>query len=145
MSYSLAIGDNVKRNTTGATPWNVTAEMRHWKDSVKDFGGYWEGGGTYWTATRTRWYPSRMRSIFHDAARVAHRPGRGGAVGGRITGMTLNLDGVAYRRDLARLVNRLQLVYTSYTGNGCLDGSAEISTLVNDGGQPTNAMGSTTA
>ncbi len=135
MSYSLAIGDNVKRNTTGATPWNVTAEMRHWKDSVKDFGGYWQGGGTYWTGDKDP-LVSRQDAIHFFMTRLGSHIVRGGAGRweGRITGMTLNLDGVAYRRDLARLVNRLQLVYTSYTGNGCLDGGAEISTLVADGG-----------
>ena len=137
---TLSIGDNVVRNTTGLTPFNVSAQIRGWNDEIKDIGGYWQGGGQFWTGDNDN-VVSRLEAVDFFLTRLGGHIVRSQAGKtcweGRVTAMDLTLDGVTYRRALADLVNRLKIVYSRFTGDGIYD-DGELSALSGGGGDPWN-------
>jgi hypothetical protein len=137
MAYTLTVGDIISRNATAKTDYDVTAKMRGWTDQYLDFGGYWNGNGTLWLGKHDTKVGREEAVEFFTTrlgAHIVRSQSKQVKWEGRITAMSLVLDGIPYRRDLAKMVNRGKLVYSRYTGNSLLDGSAELSTIVADAG-----------
>jgi len=129
MTYSINIGDNVVRNTTNTTPYNITHRIKGWKDSVRDVGGFWKASGQYWDGkpelrqdaeaffdTRLGWHIVRL----DEAGSVQWE--------GYIAAIELTVDGITKRRSISDIANRLRCAYTRYTGNVLTNGSGEMGT-----------------
>lgn len=129
MSYSINLGDILSRNSTGATPYNITTQMRHWKDSVVDIGGYYQASGQYWLGTKTDIVTRQEAEQFFLTRLGAHivRSDEGGSEqwGGYISEMELTTDGMTQVRSLSDIVTKLRVAYTRYSGNYLLNGSGE--------------------
>jgi hypothetical protein len=142
MTYSLTMGDLLSRNASALTPWNITAQVRGWHDQVRSVGGYWTGGGQFWTGPDDKiTSKEEAHELFlNGLARHVVRSQNGRVVWeGRITALQLTENGVTVRRDLARMANSIKIIYSHYTGNLLLNGSAEIGTIT-PGNTPPNAL-----
>jgi len=130
---TLTMGDILGRNPTASTPWNITAKMRHWRDSIQDIGGFWQGSGTFWTGKEDP-FVSRIDAIglfmsglgYHIVRSQAGRS----CWEGRISALELTLDGMTIRRSLENLANNIKIIYSRWGANKVINGSAE-SPLIN--------------
>ncbi len=135
MRCSINLGDILARNPTRRTPWNVTDQMRDWKDSIRDIGGFYQASGQYWTGDE-RDIVTRLEAERFFANRLgAHivRADQGGSeIGweGYISEMILTADGITRRRAISDIATKLRIGYTRYTGNLLTNGSGELGTHV---------------
>jgi len=128
LGYSLGMGDVLARNTAGATPWNVTAKMRGWKDSIQDIGGYWQGGGKFWMGADDP-LVSKIEAVELFTSGLGNHIARSQdgrtCWDGRISALELTLDGLTLRRSLDNLANSIKIVYSKWGANQVVNGSAE--------------------
>ena len=139
---TLTMGDILSRNASALTPWNVTAQMRSWRDQVRSVGGYWTGGGQFWTGPDDRIVGKEEahEMFLNGPGRHVVRSQSGRTVWeGRVTALQLTENGLTIRRDLARMANRIKIIYSHFTGNLLTNGSAELGTIT-PGNTPPNAL-----
>lgn len=139
MTMTLTMGDNIKRNTGGLAPWNITNKMRGYRRRVRDIGWFWTADGTYWTGKDdpivSREEAERL-FLTGIGNHVVETCGSEIVFEGVLTGMTFTRDGVTARRDLNEICNSLKVNYSHFTGNLLLNGSAEIGTITGYQPQP---------
>jgi hypothetical protein len=126
------MGDNIKRNTAGLTPFNITRQMRGYRRRTRDIGGFWTAEGTFWTGKDDP-IVSRQEAetlfLTGIGNHVIEAFGSTPVFEGLITAMTYTHNGTSTRRDLGGIVNSLKVNYSHFTGNLLLNGSAEIGTI----------------
>lgn len=130
MAHSINLGDILARNPTGTTPFNITAQMRHWTDSVVDIGGFYQASGDYWLGQQDDLVEQAEAEQFFLTRLGAHivRADKGGSPQweGYISEMELTENGITQVRSMADIITKIRVAYTKYSGNYLLNGSGEL-------------------
>jgi hypothetical protein len=125
--HSLTLYDSV---LGGAAPLgNITTQMRGWKRSIRDCGGYWLGEADFWLGDKDSLVSrAEALNLFLNGIglHVVETAGAGKvAWEGRISSLELTLDGVTVRRALDQMGNKVKLIYSRMGSNLLTNGSAE--------------------
>lgn len=136
MAHSINLGDILARNSSALAPYNITAQMRHWKDSVVDIGGFYQASGQYWLGAQDDLVGKAEAEQFFLTRLGSHivRADAGGSPQweGYISEMELTADGITQTRSTADIITKLRVAYTRYTGNYLMNGSVENGTIDNN-------------
>ena len=125
--HSLTLYDSV---LGGAAPLgNITTQMRGWKRSVRDCGGYWLGEADFWLGDKDPLVSrAEALNLFLNGlgCHVVDTGGAGRTTWeGRISSLELTLDGVTVRRAIDQMANKVRMVYSRMGSNILTNGSAE--------------------